>query len=217
MRQKRQDAPSDLMVAMAAELADELGVQTASLAGKHLPAVPTVKEVRTLLDCAKSDPCDYLMLRIFYYSGIRLGELAALRFADVFDDNATIFVRSGKGDRDRYCCLDRRTLELIRRWQGDRPDAELVIGKTPAQIESAVVEYGRLAGLVQKYEAMERSFSPHSLRHAMATHRYDAGMDLAVLKKLLGHEFVSTTLIYVETSMRQAQKEYRKTDPLRGR
>jgi integrase/recombinase XerD len=107
-------------------------------------------------------------------------------------------------------------MELVRKWQGSRAPGEPIIGLQTRQLHRIVREYGLQTGLVQKYEAMMRSFSPHSLRHAFATHRHDAGMDLAVLQKLLGHRYLTTTMIYVQTSMRDASKQYRKSDPLRG-
>lgn len=200
---------------IADELADEIGEVPIEMAVKQLPAVPSVREVRTLLDCARVEPRDYLIVRIFYYTGIRVAELTGLAFADISQDDETVFVRGGKGGYDRYVLVDGRTLKLIQEWQGSRPVSDPVIDLEPRQIGRIVHDYGRLAGLVQKYEAMGRSFSPHSLRHAFATHRYDGGMDLATIQKLLGHRFLTTTMIYVHVSMRHMHKEYHKTDPLR--
>jgi integrase/recombinase XerC len=202
---------------MLEELHDEMGELTLETAVKHLPAVPSVREVRALLEAARKDPRDYLVMRTLYATGVRRAELAAMRIADVSHDDATIFVRNGKGSEDRYVCVDLETLKRLRAWQGDRPVDDLLFGVKPQMVEHIVVTYGREVGLVQKYAAMERSFSPHSLRHAFATHRYEAGMDLAALQQLLGHRYLSTTLIYIHTSLRHLQKQYRKTDPLRSR
>jgi integrase len=80
---------------IAAELADEMGDLDVDLARKTLPAVPTVREVRSLLDVTRPEARDHLIMRLLYYTGIRVGELAALCFADVRDDE-TIFVRRGQ-------------------------------------------------------------------------------------------------------------------------
>lgn len=202
---------------LASELADEIGVEAFERHVKHLPAVPSVHEVNRLLNAARDEPRDYLIIRLLYYTGMRVGELAALCLADVQFDDGLLFIRGGKGDRDRYVCVDPETLRLIKEGHGKRELSERIVGLRPSAIERIVRKHGRHIGLVQKYEAMERSFSPHSLRHAWATHRHDAGMDLDTLRKLLGHQFLSTTMIYVETSMRHAQKQYRKTDPLHGK
>jgi integrase/recombinase XerD len=210
----REETLSAVEAEIASELEDELGEIALHSPMRRLPAVPSVREVRTLLDCAREEPRDYLVLRLLYYTGTRVSELAAICFADVSQEDATVFIRGGKGDQDRYVCIEPTSLELIDTWRAGRSLAERIVDVQPRQINRIADEYGKRAGLVQKYEAMARSWSPHSLRHAFATHRYDAGMDLAVLKKLLGHRFLATTLIYVQTSMRHAQKQYRKTDPL---
>ena len=61
---------------------------------------------------------------------------------------------------------------------------------------------------------MGRSFSPHSFRHAFATHCSENGMDLFTLKKLMGHTFLETTELYVATNMEKARKEYKKAHEL---
>lgn len=126
-------------------------------------------------------------------------------------------MREGNGGRDRYVCVDAESLHLVHEEGKDKTLADRMVELRSREIDRIVHEYGKRAGLVQKYEAMGRSFSPHSLRHAFATHRHDAGMDLAIIQKLLGHRFLATTLIYVETSMRLARKAYHKTDPLHER
>jgi integrase/recombinase XerD len=211
------DTLSAIEMEIARELEPELGERAWLAPVRQLPAVPSVPEVRRLLDCAKGYPDDYLILRLFYYTGMRVGELSNARYADVSFDDETIFVRGGKGNQDRYVCVDPRTLELVQSLRGDRKLSDRIVPKNTRQLNLIMDEYGKRAGLVQKYEAMSRSFSPHSLRHAFATHRYNAGMDLAVLQKLLGHRFLATTLIYVHTGIHQEQKQYRKTDPLRER
>lgn len=199
---------------IASELEDEMGPLSLELAVKALPAVPTVREVKSLLLAAQSELRDYLAMRIPYYTGVRVGELAAFCLADFFDDG-TALVRQGKGGYDRYVCVDPKTLALVRKLHGSKDPAKPVLGVGERQIERIVRDYGLQTGLVQKYEAMARSFSPHSLRHAFATHRYNNGMDLFTLQKLLGHRYLTTTLIYVQTSMHHIAAQYRKTDPLR--
>jgi integrase/recombinase XerD len=60
----------------------------------------------------------------------------------------------------------------------------------------------------EKYEAMDRVFSTHSFRHAFATHLYEGGMSIFAIKKLLGHEFLTTTELYINRTIEQARKEY---------
>src|SRR5690242_18747782 len=75
---------------LAAELADEMGDFSLALAAKRLPAVPSVREVEALLECARNEPRDYLMLRILYYTGVRAHEMSNLTFADISHDDGTV-------------------------------------------------------------------------------------------------------------------------------
>ena len=192
------------------ELVDELG--DAALTGKHLPAVPTRREIRRLIQAARP-PRDRLIMRLLYATGVRVGELVKLQAADVRSD-LTVFIRSGKEDKDRYVCVDPATMRMLERWIAADPNRESLLDISVRQVNRLVKEYAGPLGLVEKYEQMNRSFSPHSFRHAFATHSYENGMDLYVLKKLMGHEFLTTTEIYVATSMRYARKVYRKTNEL---
>ena len=61
---------------------------------------------------------------------------------------------------------------------------------------------------------MDRKFSPHSLRHAFATHAFENGMRVFILKRLLGHEYIGTTQIYVNTATTLNITEYNLTNPI---
>jgi len=198
---------------IAAELKGELGSVSVEAAVKQLPAVPTVEEVFALMR-APQDDRDRLVIRLFYATGVRTAELANVRFADLFWDDLLIFVRLGKESKDRYVGADSHTFKLLASHAEGKPLDELVCGVGSRELERIVHRYADEIGLVAKYEAMERTFSPDSLRHAYATHCYDGGMDLLALKKLMGHQFLTTTEIYVQTSMRRTMEEYRKAHPL---
>lgn len=58
-----------------------------------------------------------LIIRTLYATGLRAEELENVKFCDIFYDNKTVFVRAGKGDKDRYCAIDKTTLELLKKWQ----------------------------------------------------------------------------------------------------
>ena len=68
--------------------------------------------------------------------------------------------------------------------------------------------------LLKKYEAMGRHFTPYSLRHAFATHAFERDMDLYDLQMLMGHQFLETTRIYTECSLKHAKHAYRRMNLL---
>jgi integrase/recombinase XerD len=183
----------------------------------RLPVVLTREECRQLMTAFKTGKHAFrnnLISRLLYSTGLRIEELANLRFCDICYETKTVFVRSGKGEKDRYACADSETLRILKEWQGEKAPEASVIGLTLRHIRRIVEEAGRLTGISQKYEAMGRVFSPHSYRHAFATHCYENGMRILTLKKLLGHEYLGTTEIYIFTAMKYDVEEYRRTNPM---
>jgi site-specific recombinase XerD len=225
LRESETEAPKIYKSAkeeIAAELRDELGPKAEE---KHkLPAILTREECKKLLNAfkkGKKAPRNRLILRLLYSTGIRIEELANLKFCDIFYDNQTIFIREAKGGKDRYVCADKKTFELLKEWQdsGDSGEHKLedsVPGIQIRQIRRIVEKAGEITGISQKYDAMNRVYSAHSFRHAFATHLYENGMSIFAIKKLLGHEFLTTTEIYINCTIDQARKEYEEANPLRN-
>lgn len=194
------------------ELAGELTAEEL-VRGDRLPAVPTCAEMLQLL-AAPDNPRDRLILRVLYASGLRVGELVALRFADVRYAEGLLFVRAGKGNKDRYALADEETFRLLAEWQGEQGPEVRVVGLSVRQVERVVEKWAKQTGLHQVYEAMGRNLTPHSFRHAFGTHAHQNGIDLFTLKKLLGHDFLDTTEQYVETSMNRWRSAYNQCHPL---
>jgi integrase/recombinase XerD len=187
--------------------------------GDKLPATLAREECHQLMTAYKKGKWAFrnnLVSRIFYATGMRGEELENLKACDLFDSQGTIFIRAGKGDKDRYVCCDEETFKLIRQWCEEQKKglADPVIGLSVRQLRRIVEEAGEITGISQKYAAMDRVFSSHSLRHAFATHCYENGMRTLTLKKMMGHEFLATTEIYLYTSMRYEVEEFKKVGPL---
>jgi integrase/recombinase XerD len=186
--------------------------------GDKLPATLSREECRELLAAyleGKWAVRNNLIARVLYATGLRGEELENLKVCDLFYDQGTIFVRAGKGDKDRYVCCDEETFRLLRQWCEEQKKslADPVFGLSVRQIRRIVEGAGEITGIAQKYEAMGRVFSSHSLRHAFATHCYENGMRTLTLKKMMGHEFLATTEIYLYTSMRYEVEEFKKVGP----
>lgn len=185
--------------------------------GMKLPAILSREECYQLMNAYKKGKFAFrnnLISRLLYATGMRVEELENLKFGDINYDTQTVFVRSGKGEKDRYTCVDERTLELLKEWQKGKDLADSVTWLSLRQIRRVVEKAGEMTGISKKYEAMGRVFSTHSLRHAFATHSYENGMRMLTLKKLLGHEYLGTTQIYVYAAMKYDVEEYRRTNPL---
>lgn len=85
---------------------------------------------------------------------------------------------------------------------------------TPAAFNRVITDFADDTGLSARYEAQGREFTSHSLRHAFATHLYESGADLYLLKDLLGHRYLTTTRIYVHIGIAKRLKSYEACHPL---
>lgn len=202
-----------------AELRSEL-VSAEDRKGERLPAVLSRDEILELLDISRplrdnrDDQRDHLMLRTFYATGCRISEIAKFIVADLYLSELKAFVRDGKGDKDRYVLLDPTTAELLAQFvAGLAPDAKVFeVGER--QISRIIQGFAEQIGIPERYTAMGRNFSPHSLRHTCATHLYESGMDIYMLKEILGHSSISVTREYIHIGINRLRNAYQDFHPL---
>jgi integrase/recombinase XerD len=162
---------------------------------RTLPVVLAPAEVRRLLDAGP--PGRYrLMFRLAYGCGLRLGEVTHLRVADVDGARQTLWVRHGKGNKDRGVPLPAELLADLRaHWRAHRPPDWLFPGPTGRPLSAAVVQ--RTFQAARRRAGVRAGATMHTLRHCYATHLLEAGTDLPTLQRLLGHSHLSTTLRYL--------------------
>jgi site-specific recombinase XerD len=163
---------------------------------KSLPAVLSRDEVARLL-AAAACPRDRLMFRLAYACGLRVSEVVALRSQDVDGQRMLLHVRCSKGRKDRLVPLSPALLEALRDfWRQHRPAAFLFQGRKPGQpLNLSNVQ--RLCHRAVLACGITKKASMHTLRHSYATHLLEAGVDLLALQKLLGHNQLSTTALYL--------------------
>jgi site-specific recombinase XerD len=155
---------------------------------------------------------DVAIMELFYSSGLRLGELAALDVADV--DLYTESVRVlGKGRKERVCPAGLPALEAISHYRAaaNVHSGALFISKSRRRMST------RSIWLVLKrylrHTSIPISISPHKLRHSFATHMLDRGADLRSVQALLGHASLSTTQIYTHVTVERLKKAYADAHP----
>jgi integrase/recombinase XerC len=190
---------------------------------KKLPLVLTRQQVEELLAAPASvtknraAPVwmplrDVAIMELFYSSGLRLGELAALDVADV--DLYTESVRVlGKGRKERVCPAGLPALEAISHYRAaaNVHSGALFISKSRRRMST------RSIWLVLKrylrHTSIPISISPHKLRHSFATHMLDRGADLRSVQALLGHASLSTTQIYTHVTVERLKRAYADAHP----
>jgi site-specific recombinase XerD len=161
----------------------------------------TVSEAFQLMD-AHQDPWKRLLIRTLYATALRESELTNLEHTDLYHDR--ILVRDGKGPQDRYTLIDPETLRLLQ----ELPPGRL-FDVSRMTVYKAVTEAARKTGLAQKYARLGYRLSPHGLRHAYATHCYQADMDEIALSHLLGH-LLRHTVLYAHPDRDTLLRHYRR-------
>lgn len=177
--------------------------------GRPLPKSLTESEVEALLeapDCSEALGLrDRAMLEILYATGLRVSELVALALPRVNLRQGVVRV-TGKGDKERLVPLGEEAVAWLEDYlrearpellQGRAADAVFVTRRGEAMTRQAfwylIRRYAVKAGIT-------KTLSPHTLRHAFATHLLNHGADLRVLQMLLGHSDLSTTQIYTHVA-----------------
>jgi integrase/recombinase XerD len=140
-----------------------------------------------------------------YAAGLRINEACHVQIPDLDSKRMLLHVRHPKGDRERYTLLSPRLLQILRDyWRLDRPPLWLFPGATVAEPVSTEVARRAFAHACRA-AALTKHCTPHALRHSFATHLLEAGVDLAVLQKLLGHASIRTTTRYTHVSTEHLQ------------
>jgi site-specific recombinase XerD len=170
----------------------------------RLAKVLTAEEL-TAFFAALRHPKYRALFMTCYAAGLRLGEGCRLRIEDIDSRRMVVRVR-GKGNRERLTVLSPRLLEVLRSyWRLAKPNVWLFPGATPQR--PVALDTARSVFHRARVEAgLHDGYTPHSLRHSFATHLLDAGTDLILIQKMLGHCSVHTTSRYTHVSLQRIQQ-----------
>ena len=189
---------------------------------KQLPNFLTVDEVFLLLDTPDVQTFlgsrDKAMLELLYSSGLRVSELVNVDLLQL-DLHAQTLKVHGKGKKERMVPVGKKACETIERYLLKRNaqfsermgrDA-LFLNQRGGRISVRSVE--RMMAKYLKSCGLQKTVTPHVLRHTFATHLLGAGADMRGIQELLGHESLSTTQKYTHISVEQLMDVYDKTHP----
>ena len=177
--------------------------------GRPLPRSLTEREVENLLATPDVSTAlgfrDRTMLEVLYAAGLRVSELVELRTSSVSMGQGLVRV-IGKGDRERLVPLGEVALDWLDRFVRG-PRAEILDGRVsetvfPSRRGGAMTRQAFWM-IIKRYAAragIVRPVTPHTLRHAFATHLLNHGADLRAIQLLLGHRDISTTQIYTHVA-----------------
>jgi len=164
---------------------------------------------------------DMLILALLYGSGLRVSELVALQIADVLIEEKIIFIKSGKGNKDRYVPISDKALIIYNDYLNNlreelllkvsEPTNYIFLNKSGKVITTRGIQY-LLKQISQKIGL--QTFSPHMLRHSFATTLLNGGMDLRSVQELLGHSNIASTQVYTHISNSELRSVYVNAHPL---
>jgi integrase/recombinase XerC len=186
---------------------------------RKLPGTLDTDAVARLLDIRDDNPLairDKAIMELFYSSGLRLSELAALRWDQVDLASGLVTVR-GKGNKTRMVPLGSYAAAALVEWRkvrgrfaGFEVPAVFVSSRggpiAPRTIQARIRHWARRQGLPQKVY-------PHLLRHSFASHLLESSGDLRAVQELLGHADISTTQVYTHLDFQHLASVYDKAHP----
>jgi len=194
-------------------------------ASRKLPEVLHIDEVNAMIQAVDlSTPEGHrnkAMLEVLYSCGLRVSELVELRLSGLFFDIGFIRV-TGKGDKERLVPIGESAQKAIEWYKsGDRRQLKI---QSSAEDHLFLSRNGRpltrmvVFLLVKKMATIcgiRKTISPHTFRHAFATHMVEAGADLRAVQEMLGHESITTTEIYTHLSREYLRDVIRQFHPRR--
>lgn len=191
--------------------------------GRPLPETLTEEEVERLLNAPNTNKPqgvrDRAMLEVLYACGLRVSELIGLTLGQVNLNHGVIRV-TGKGNKERLIPFGEQASEWISRFinearadllkKNGQSDALFITNRGAAMTRQA---FWHLIKKHSKNVGITKHLSPHTLRHAFATHLLNHGADLRVVQMLLGHSDLSTTQIYTHVAQARLQELHEKHHP----
>jgi len=184
--------------------------------GLKLPEVLTVNEINQMIECIDlslpEGQRNRAILEVLYSCGLRVSELTALRFSDVYFEEGFIKVE-GKGSKQRLVPISGVALHEIKNYLYDRNQIQVKKGfedilflsrrgtsLSRIMIFHMIKQYTEMAGI-------KKNISPHTFRHSFATHLLEGGANLRAIQEMLGHEKITTTEIYIHMDREFLRKE----------
>lgn len=190
--------------------------------GRSLPTTLTEQDVLNLLQAPNTTATlglrDRAMLEMLYATGLRVSELINLRFEQI-NLRLGVLRITGKGNKERLIPIGEQALDWLQQYLttsrdnmlgGSHSDYLFISNRTKAMSRQA---FWHIVKRYAKKAAINKHLSPHTLRHAFATHLLNHGANLRVVQLLLGHSDLSTTQIYTHIAQARLKELHTQFHP----
>jgi integrase/recombinase XerD len=180
---------------------------------KKLPIILNPQEVQKLLEQPRQKirmgTRNFAIMKIILNCGLRISEAINLKATEIDLDNGKLKIVDGKGGKDRNLAIPEAIKENLKAWEKIKPKSEYFFptkngGKLgPRFLQLMIKRYSKSAKL-------NKNITPHSLRHIFATEFYRQTKDIETLRKILGHENISTTTIYITLANEEVEESMKR-------
>ncbi|MTI29738.1 integrase [Cytophagales bacterium RKSG123] len=171
---------------------------------KKLPQVLSIEETASLLK-GVGNLKHQCILYLIYSAGLRISEVCKLKISDIQSDRQQLFIRGGKGKKDRQSLLSQKALALLRTYYKQyHPKTYLFEGQFGGAYSVSSVQ--KIFHRAKALANIKKIVTVHSLRHSFATHLLEQGTDLRYIQALLGHNSSKTTEIYTHITTKGIEK-----------
>ncbi len=161
-----------------------------------LPEILSTSEVKSIIK-ATSNIKRKALLVVIYGSGLRVSEAVNLRVSDIDSSRMTLHIRNCKNRKDRYVILSPVVYKVLQEyWKSCKFKDYVFFGQNPNKPITTSTA-GAIFKKAKENAGIKKTGGIHSLRHAFATHMLEAGEDLFVIKRLLGHSSIHSTVRYL--------------------
>jgi len=183
---------------------------------RPLPCILSKEEVLRIFSFVKTFH-NFTFFSTVYSCGLRLQEALNLQVSDIDSKRMVIHVHRAKGAKDRYIPLPENTLFLLRKyWVTHKNPLFIFPARGRDNQEASTAKYPMAKSSVQNVfrQAVidaginKRKISIHSLRHAYATHLLEAGVNVRIIQRYMGHAQLESTLIYLHLTKKGAEEAY---------
>lgn len=184
--------------------------------GQYLPEYLSVKEVDKLesaIDLSKWEgQRNKAIIEVLFSCGLRVSELVSLKLSDIFEEEKFVRVL-GKGNKERLVPISPKAIQELHYWYIDRnlmkikPGEEdyVFLNRRGAHLTRTMILI--MIKQTAKDAGIQKTISPHTLRHSFATALLKGGADLRAIQAMLGHEDIGTTEIYTHLETSDLRKE----------
>jgi len=164
---------------------------------KTLPTILNIDELKRLIEVTNNQK-HRLIIKLLYGTGLRVSEIINLKKSDLNFEDKLIKVELGKGKKDRFVKIPLSIFEELRNFSKIGKSKYLFESQRGGKLTSKTIQL-ILSKNAKKAKIKKRVY-PHLIRHSFATHLLEAGTDLRIIQKLLGHSDIKTTQIYTQIS-----------------